>query len=97
MRGKLHEISVIDKIQNRWREAGIYLLNADHTYLSRVSEENRDDYHRCKQILAEWIKRKGTREYPSTWDGLRTLLEDLDYEEVAGELQEPLIFEGVYC
>ena len=41
--------------------------------------------------MGEWLEEGGTSEYPATWEGLVTALEDVEYETVARELERVLV------
>ena len=43
----------------------------------------------CK-VMNQWLENDGTPEYPATWRGVLTVLVDLQYSEVARELQRVL-------
>ena len=50
------------------------------------------DSQRCWcKVMGEWLEEGGTSEYPATWEGLVTALEDVEYETVARELERVLV------
>ena len=49
------------------------------------------DCQRCWcKVMGEWLKEGGSSEYPATWEGMLTVLEDLEHKRVARELERVL-------
>ena len=40
------------------------------------------------QVMDDWLTRGGSRDYPATWEGLYSLLNDLSYGNVAMKLKK---------
>ena len=40
------------------------------------------------QVMDDWLTRGGSRDYPATWEGLYSLLNDLGYGNVAVKLEK---------
>ena len=51
-----------------------------------------EDSRRCWQkVVQHWLNDDGTQYYPSTWEGLYTLVRDCGFHEVAVSLQKALV------
>lgn len=77
----------MDKVSAKRRDFGI-LLGLTTNQLDAWDEKDRGDAHRIwNRVMEYWLDRD-TREYPATWDGLCTLLTDVNCSNVAKELSE---------
>ena len=43
------------------------------------------------QVMDDWLTRGGSRDYPATWEGLYSLLNDLGYGNVAVKLKKAVL------
>ena len=89
---KGHQLNfrLINVISSRWREFG-YLFGREENELENLREECFGKANRCWcKVMNQWLENDGTPEYPPTWRGLLTVLVDLEYSEVARELQRVL-------
>ena len=79
------------KVSSRWSDFGLrFELEAD--LLEAFKFECVGDSQRCWcKVMGEWLEEGGTSEYPATWEGLVTALEDVEYERVARELERVLV------
>ena len=81
---------LINIISSRWREFG-YLFGREENELENLREECFGKANRCWcKVMNQWLENDGTPEYPATWRGVLTVLVDLQYSEVARELQRVL-------
>ena len=81
---------LINITSSRWREFG-NLFGREENELENVREECFGKANRCWcKVMNQWLKNDGTPEYPATWRGVLTVLVDLEYSEVARELQKVL-------
>ena len=75
------------KVSARWQDFGILLgLESNQLEIWR---------HECKvnkcwiKVMDHWLKQSNSRsDYPPTWDGLYTLLDDVELSGVADKLKE---------
>ena len=76
----------MEKIQNEWRDVG-QLVGVSLAELRSISTEHREKPSECcRAVLGKWLDNPPP-DYPTTWDGLITLLEDCKLTAVASELK----------
>lgn len=77
-----------EKVGSKWREFGRE-LGMYEDVLTSWEIEKRGDTKACwEKVMSHWLQAGG--EYPITWDGVCTLLENLNCSEVAKELKKAL-------
>ena len=89
---KGHQLNfrLINITSSRWREFG-YLFRREENELENLREECFGKANRCWcKVMNQWLENDGTPEYPATWRGVLAVLVDLEYSEVARELQRVL-------
>ena len=89
---KGHQLNfrLINVTSSKWREFG-YLFGREENELENLREECFGKANRCWcKVMNQWLENDGTPEYPATWRGVLTVLVDLEYSEVARELQRVL-------
>ena len=78
---------LIDKVQSKWWNLGTLLGLTD--LLTSWEKEYQNDASRCwTKVMTHWLNGGGGDDYPPTWEGLYTLLEDVQCVQVAKELRE---------
>ena len=88
--GHQHNFRLINITSSRWREFG-YRFRREENELENLREECFGKANRCWcKVMNQWLENGGTPEYPATWRGVLTVLVDLEYSEVARELQRAL-------
>ena len=91
--GKKKEFKLLEKISDRWREAG-RLLSMKKATLDKFSKGTDDNVVRCSRVFSKWIKNNRYRDYPLSWAGLDTLLKRMGRREAAEELKSVLKITG---
>ena len=82
--GHTKRFRLIDKVQSKWRDFGTLLGLAGQ--LTSWESEYRI---RClTKVMTRWLDGGGGGDYPPTWEGLYTLLEDVECVQVTKELKE---------
>ncbi len=72
-----------------WREAG-ELLDLSIARMDGIYTHSLADVRQCcRDVLQNWVK-IGSSDYPATWGGLLTLLDDLQLHACAKSLQAAL-------
>ena len=92
--GEERHFSVIEKVQDRWWEIGIY-LGFQVAELNNIEQQRDRDGKKClMSITDKWI-RNSTQQcndrYSPTWDGLINLLLDIQESRTAEQLKEILL------
>lgn len=75
-----------EMIVAKWFDIGTK-LGLENDLLESIQEDPGRGESKLRRVLGKWFDNAGNLphndEYPLTWKGLRTLLEDIDKEEVA--------------
>ena len=83
------EFRLLNKICNCCHTIGT-LLEIDRGILTCWEREVKDPIERTMKVFSKWIEKSGTQDYPLSWDGIRLLLDAIDYGQTAKELLEAL-------
>ncbi len=87
--GQPNTLRLRDKMSPHWREAG-ELLDLDMERMDGFYTYRLADVRQCcRDVLQDWI-RSDSSDYPATWGGLLTLLDDLQLHACAKSLQAAL-------
>lgn len=81
-------ISVIEQVQVRWKEIGV-LLGFQLSDLTTIEEENAHTKARLMYVIDKWIRNSAQQSndrYSPTWDGLISLLRDIEEPRLADQL-----------
>ena len=77
----------MDKVCSKWRCLGLRFI--EPAILDGWEKEHQRDASRCwGKVMGELIESGGTREYPSTWEGVYQLLEDIKCGGIARDLKK---------
>ena len=89
--GTVCVIKIRDKISPKWIEAGD-LLGLSSERLKGIDLQHRGDVGMCiRDVLVDWLhENKGS--YPTTWEGVVQLLEDMELSAIAQLLKIALQF-----
>ena len=86
--GKRRKINVPQEIGTRYTEFGVFLLEDSNgarvKNLVRKHRENAEEIN--IEIIQEWIS--GTGKKPVTWDTFINVLRDIDFTNLADEIEE---------
>ena len=78
---------LITKVSSRWTDFG-RLFGQEEDELEGLGVQY---HHKAKQcwckVVSQWLDNGGTAEYPATWGGFISVLEDVELWEVARELE----------
>ncbi len=88
--GQSKEIRIIEESSHKWRTMG-NLLGISTAKLTsyRTAHLNMNEAC-CEEVLLYWLGRRGSQEYPVTWDGFHELLEDIDLVALSEKLSQAL-------
>ena len=85
--GREQKFRLVDKVSARWKNFG-EMLGLEYNQLDALKQEKLGRVPECwKRVMDHW-QRGGSAEYPPTWEGLYSLLEDMEYGQIAVELKE---------
>jgi hypothetical protein len=87
-RGQQKELRIKKLICYKWKEIGT-LLEIEHSLLTSWEMTYRNPVECIDPVLNHWFERKPD-DYPVSWDGLKTLLKDVELYQVATELDNAL-------
>lgn len=78
----------MDKIATNWKKIG-FRLGMEYDQLKSLEEERRTNFDRLAEVFDYWRKNASQlphhEDYPHSWQGLRTLLNDIDVAEIANQ------------
>ena len=83
---QIQRFHLVETISNKWRDiGGLMELSLDN-----ISEKYRGDPKECcRAVLDRWLE-KPPPDYPTTWQGLLELLEDIELSGVVTKLRKIL-------
>ena len=89
-KGEKKKVRIISKASHRWKD--IASLICDDTNKIRILEQTcHSDPNEClKQTFIDHFLKKEPQRYSQDWNGLIELLEDVDLETVAKEVEHAL-------
>ncbi len=86
--GQPKTLRLRDEMSPKWREAG-ELLDLTAANLECISAKHHGDVREClRDVLRDWVQ--SDSDYPATWGGLLSLLDDLQLHACAKSLQAAL-------
>ncbi len=87
--GQPKTLRLRDEMSPKWHDAG-ELLDLTTANLECISAKHRGDVREClRDVLRDWV-RSDSSDYPATWGGLLSLLDDLQLHACAKSLQAAL-------
>ena len=92
--GHRHLFQLVNKVSTKWREFGV-LLSLELDKLDGFDGHYRGNPTSCwNRVMEHWLNGGGGCDYPPTWEGLYTLLNDLELSAVAKEMENAV---ASYC
>ena len=86
--GQEQDIRLVKKVSAKWYEFGMF-LGTGLNELDAWRIQYQGDAGICwNKVMNEWLVKGGSHDYPATWEGLCILLNDLDFGNVARDLQK---------
>ena len=86
-KGEIQRYKLTNKVSTEWRRFGRQ-LSIEENMLEGWHKETLANAERCwEKVMQEWLE-QGHAEYPTTWEGLYEMLEDVGYEGVALSLKD---------
>ncbi len=76
------------KISTRWHRIGLRLSIESDTLDGWENQYQRDASRCWGKVMGEFITRGGKGDYPSMWEGVYQLLEDIECGGIADDLKE---------
>ena len=87
MNGYPHTFRLVNKVSTEWKKFGT-ILGFEPNQLEEWKEESHDNLTKCwLKVMEEWLNDGSVQEYPTTWEGLYSLLNDCEHSETAIELE----------
>lgn len=82
---------MVNEVSANWHDFGL-LLGVGLNQLDAWELQYRGDASKCwNKVMDRWLASGGTRDYPATWEGLYTLLNDTGFVKVAKELNDAVV------
>ena len=85
-----HEQSfcLVKEVSARWRDIGL-LLGINMNQLQALDDKHRGNAKNIwNEVMSYWLTGEKSWNYPVTWEGLYTLLKDIDVPRIAEDLKE---------
>ena len=84
---KGEQFRLVNEVSNKWESFGIR-LDVTTNQLKAWRKECLGDAEECwMKVMGHWLAEGGTEDYPTTWEGLYLLLDDVECTEVARKLK----------
>ena len=91
-----HILRLRNEMTSKWRDVGD-LLEVESSRQEEIDIRHRGDMRMCcRDVFVEWLQME-TPCYPTSWEGVLDLLEDLELNKVANKLKEALEFIKKSC
>ena len=82
------QFRLFERVCPKWKDFGI-ILNIEFELLNAWEKECNKNAIRCwDKVMTRWLEGTTHKDYPSTWNGLYDLLNDLEYAEVTTTLKK---------
>ena len=94
-RGQYQQFSLISKVGAKWRKFGMCIGFPDDK-LDAWEKEFHSSEDRWKKVMEPWLLKTISCRYPTTWNGLSDMLEDVGYTEVARQLMAGVAAASTY-
>ena len=89
--GQKHSLRLRNEMSSRWRDVGD-LLEVESSHMEGMDTHHRGDVRLCcRNVLVDWMQMEEPS-YPTNWEGLLLLLEDLELNQMAKKLKIALDF-----
>lgn len=96
--GRKETFRLIEEISTEWKNIGL-ILGLKTNLLDEFEEQHHGNVKTCwTKVMECWLNGDGgdfEDEYPATWEGLYTLLDDAQRSTVSGQLKEAVA--RAYC
>ena len=88
--GQEQTFRLVNRVSTDWKIFG-RLLQLTEKQLDGFDEQYLRNTTTCwNRVMEHWLAGGGRPDYPPTWEGLYTLLEDMELKEIAEELKKAL-------
>ena len=88
--GRTKTFGLVYKVSSKWQEFGVR-LGQDPKRFQGWSKKHRSNAIKIwKEVMEMWLAEDGTHDYPATWEGVHSLLCDLNLAPIAAELRHAL-------
>ena len=81
------EFRLVNFVCARWEDFGLF-LDVPRNQLDAWKGQENSDAKKCwNRVMDDWLTRGGTSDYPVTWEGIFTLLEDVGFSKAIEDLK----------
>jgi hypothetical protein len=88
--GHQQTFSLEDMVSAEWMKFGLR-VSLTMNRLKGWERQFHEDSTRCwREVMEHWLNNGGTEHYPTTWEGLYTLVRDCDLQQAAMALLKAL-------
>ncbi len=84
----IHRIQIISQLSPKWSDISD-LLGFSTARIQQIRQDNSGVQERCKEVMRLWLdSEEGAYRYPTTWEGLIELLEDIELSILASDIRK---------
>ena len=75
----------------KWDKIAIQ-IGLEHNTWVGIEKHHRGDQERCwQEVMQKWLDGQGQENYPTSWEGLYSLLNDIGSSQVAKKLKDAIV------
>ena len=95
--GQEQTICLVREVSASWDDFGM-ILGFSFNELDSWKSEYQGNTRKCwNKVMESWLSKGGTRDYPSSWKGLCTLLNDLGFAKISQVMQRAAAGQSTSC
>lgn len=80
---------LVDRVSASWRSKFGMILRLTTNQLNVWEDQYRGDANMCwARVMEHWLSGNSEADYPVTWEGLYSMLDDAEFSQIAEELRE---------
>ena len=88
--GKEELYRLIKRVSTKWDKIGIR-IGLEHNTLVSIKRHLQGDAEICwQEVMQKWLDGQGQEKYQTSWEGLYSLLNDIECSQVAKELKDAI-------
>ncbi len=85
---KEQRIHIISELSPKWSDISDLLVFST-ARIQQIRQDNSGVQDRCKEVMRLWLdSEEGAYRYPTTWEGLIELLEDIELSTLASDIRK---------
>ena len=87
-KGCIQTFRLVDRVSASWRSKFGMILKLTTNQLNVWEDQYRGDANMCwARVMEQWLNGSSEADYPVTWKGLYSMLDDAEFSQIAQELR----------